>query len=623
LHGADETCGPAAWNLDVVTNLQPLPEKSHKVPSEIARIPPAQPVPIQVADVDRLRPVDVTGRVADAVTRPRSVGGHFSFRPEFDAGHGRPLLLDGELSLSGEKGRLAYTIDLGNEAVRRDPSGLKLVYGPEGDLVDYRDESQTVRQDKLRFSANLKYEGPDSSTGNLNLSFGKTRNATDETSDRTGRGLVHRTRYATDREGGTNWELGFDYQFGVAAGQLKMTALLRSDRIPRYSDVTTYFADASPPVGSRFLRASAQKEAIGRAEFRWKSGSTEWQWSAQGAFNRLEVVGRLLDLSPDRSFIEAALDGESGSIREDRGETEIGFVRPLGRAFTLHGLLGAEVSRLRLASPARAERRFLRPQGSVVLDWAVSPRLAVKARLARSVGQLNFLDFFSSKQLHSGDVTSGNPGLVPPLSWDAEIETRRTFGAFGSGTLRLYAQRITDVIDYVKLDLSREAAGNLDRASLIGAEIRSGFVLDSLGWTGTKIEAELQIQKSRIRDPLTRSFRRISNDLVDRLHVSMRHDVEGRPWGWGVSYTHRDRAKIVRPSSITRMWGTPGETEMFVENKNVMGFTMRLTALNLLGSRDQVQRETFRSWQGSPIARTEYSFRTRSPSLTLSISGKF
>jgi outer membrane receptor for ferrienterochelin and colicins len=619
----DESRIGSAPGLIILLNGRALSRESEDVLAQLDRVSAADVIRIELQKDDWLGPVNMTETVVNIVTRRVRVAAQFSLRPELDFGYGRPLLLTGDLSISTAIGRLAYTLDVRNDGVRRAMDGLKLVYAPDGDLLDYRNEIHGIRETKLGLTGSVKYEGPDAVIGNFKAAAQIARAETREISDRKGTNLVDRTRFSVDRNGTSHLQADLDYGWSTLGGELKLITLFRSDHNSAHSQTTTYFADASAPVGGRFVRHSAQTEAVGRVEFGWKESGTQWQLSAETAFNELEVDGKLLDLARDQTLIPAALDRVSGGLEERRAAAAISLVRPLGERMILHGIAGAKVSTLAVGYPLRSTRSFFHPEGSISIGWTISPRWTANAGLARSVGNLRFLDFFSSKHLRSGDVTSGNPRLVAPSSWELEIEARRELGPIGSGTLRFYARRIDDVIDYVQIDAGAEAVGNLSHASLIGAEARSVFNLDSVGWTGAKAEAEIHVQQSRVRDPMVGTFRRVSGDLIDSLRFSLRHDIKGTEWGWGAAYLQQRRAPTARLLTLTRSWDTPGETELFVENTDVMGLTMRLTALNLAGLRQHTDRRFFLGSRASALVRSEASFRERSPSLALSISGKF
>jgi hypothetical protein len=282
-----------------------------------------------------------------------------------------------------------------------------------------------------------------------------------------------------------------------------------------------------------------------------------------------------------------------------------------------------ETSKLEQDVSQEPARRFVRPKGFLSLAWVMSNRLDINVRVSRNVDQISFYDYFSSKHLRSGDVTNGNPQLAPPLSWNAEIQVMRNLGAYGTTKLRFHTKRIRGAIDYAWLGPDREGLANIGHASVHGLDLTGTVNLDPLGWIGAKIDAEIQLQKSAMRDPLTRERRRISNDLVRKLRLALRQDLPRSNWAWGADYVEFRRASGLRLGSITYAKEAPGVAGLFVENKDIMGFKIRLTALNLLGASDYSERAFFSPWRGSPIRRAEWSVRSEGPGLALSVSREF
>ena len=103
-----------------------------------------------------------------------------------------------------------------------------------------------------------------------------------------------------------------------------------------------------------------------------------------------------------------------------------------------------------------------------------------------------------------GTTNAGNANLVPPQSWNAQIQATRNLGAWGTATARLYGRLITDIVDVIPIGATGQSPGNLDgTASLYGLQWTSTFNFDPLGWRGAKLDMNLQFQRTRLTDPLT------------------------------------------------------------------------------------------------------------------------
>lgn len=615
--------GFAGGASNILINGQRFSGKSNDAVTELARIPASNVLRLEIADGATLGIQGLSGSVANVITKPRRISGHFAWRPEFQPRGSDAALTAGNASLSSALGQLQYTMAVRNESVRRSTPGLKLVRTQTGGIIDHREELHITREDRINLSGTFKYEIDTESVANLNVSYGQLLSSTKELSDRSGPNLVDRFRTSSDVENGRDWEIGGDVEFVLGGARLKIIGLSRFERSPKESGILTEFADERTPLGSRFVRAGNEVETIARTEFRWKNSLVEWHIYAEGALNRLQNIAGLYELLADGSFSEVRFPGASGRVQEERAELTVGLGRARSRRFSVRGSVAGEFSRLSQSNAVERPREFARPKGLASISWKASPRLDLKATVQRAVGQLNFLDFLSSKHLRSGNVSTANPRLVPPVSWEAEIEAIRHIGAYDVLKLRLYGREIRDVIDVVSLGPGLEGLGNIDHASVRGAELTTTIKMDPLGWKGAKIDVNLQLQRSRLKDPLTREMRRLSRDLIRKIDLSLRHDLPRSDWAWGADFIQVRRARGFRLASIDRTWEAPGAAGVFVENKNVMGLKVRLSLRNLLGPDEHTRRTFFRGWRPSDIVRVESSVRSKGPSLALSVSGHY
>jgi hypothetical protein len=189
-------------------------------------------------------------------------------------------------------------------------------------------------------------------------------------------------------------------------------------------------------------------ERIGRGEYRWKMGVRRWQLSAEAAFNAL-------DTASDSAACSRRFD-RADPLPEQRRPRRGGAIRghpqlraaAVGQAqLQLRG--GAEYSQLSQAGAGGITREFIRPKGQFTAAWTPNPNTTVNLRLQRRVGQISFFNFVDSVNLKDENGNQGNVNLVPPQSWEAEVETVRRLGAWGSTTLRLYYHAVEDVIDII------------------------------------------------------------------------------------------------------------------------------------------------------------------------------
>jgi outer membrane receptor for ferrienterochelin and colicins len=623
LQQADERRGFGDSSGNVLINGRRASGKSNDALSELGRIPARSVIRIEILDGAILNVPGLSGQVVNVIAKPRGLKGQFAWRPEYAAIDSSPLWSRGELSISGTSGALDYTAGLRNDAYRRTADGPTVIRDSAGRVTDLRDERAQAIMDRPKVSGSIKYDGPGGSLGNLNLSYGRVRWAGSELSDRQSPEEVNRFRSVQSKENGFSYEVGGDYELGFGPGRLKLIALHRFGHVPFTSEAITRFADHRPPSGNRFARTADEAETIGRAEYRWGTGPGNWQLSAEGAFNSLDSDSSLFVLLPNGTFREIPLPGGTAKGSESRGETKLSYRRSLSRQLSMQASLGAEYSRLQVEGPGGSARSFVRPKGFVSAAWQPAPGTALSGKLERKVGQLSFVDFLASENLSTENRNVGNPDLVPSQSWDLEVSAARSFGPWGSATLRVFGRLLEDVVDIVPIGDHGESPGNLRRGHALGLEAKGTLLFDRLGWRGARLDARGQFQASSVQDPLTRVLRQVSGNQVRLVELSLRHDLPRTEWAWGATASHVRASRTFRLGEVSQSYEGPVFFNLFAERKNLLGATVRGTLANLLGAQQVMDRTTFVNRRTGPVAFQERRRRGIGPIFSLSLSGSF
>jgi outer membrane receptor for ferrienterochelin and colicins len=611
--------GEATGN--VVINGQRLSGKSNDVVTELSRIPAQNVERIDIVDGATLNIPGLSGQVANVIVRSTGISGQWAYRPEFRSYYTDPLFTRFEVSVSGTKGPVQYTIGLDNRGNRSGAGGPTWVYSPAGSLSEVRDEEWRGNSDRPRLSGRFVFDGPGTSQGNLNLMYSRLYFDYLETGSRTTDG-VERARRVTEDQHGNDYELGGDYEFALGRGRLKFIGVGRGNRYPDEATVITASPDGTA-TGDRFSQVGDERELIGRSEYRWNSRGAEWQISAEGAFNSLDNVSRLFEMNTDGSFDEIPLPGGIAKVEEDRYELVGSYGRPINANLTMKLSAGGEYSQLAQVGAGGTTRTFYRPKGELSTAWKVSPRTDVNFKLARRVGQLNFFDFLASVDVTTDTETSANPDLVPEQSWDLEVEGVRNLGTLGSTTLRVYGRQIDDIIDYIPIGATGESPGNLENAIVYGILSRSTLNLDRIGWAGARLDAEVQLQESEVEDPLTGEKRSISNDLLRAGSVSIRYDIPKSDWAAGLDASYQINALRYRLTEVGRQWEGPVWGDFYVEHKNVAGLTVRAGMYNLFSADSMWDRTVYEGRRTDPVAFVEERDRSIGPIFSFSVRGKF
>jgi hypothetical protein len=449
----------------VLINGQRISGKSNDAVTELGRIPAKSVTRIDIVDGATLNIAGLAGQVANVIAQAGGAKGQFEYRPEFRARNTRPVLTRGAASVSGKTGPVDYTLGLRNDAGGGGADGPTTILDGAGAVIDRRREFFRSKVDQPRLSGSFKYDGPGSQVGNLNGSFQLFYFDFLELSRRSGTGQVDRTRRFVQSEDEYNYEVGGDYEWALGPGRLKLIGLHRFEHSPSLQTSVISFADERSSTGNRFSQTGDETETVGRAEYRLKLGANDLQLSAEAAFNSIDSVGELFLLQPDGEFEQVPLPGGTAKVTEARYEGAITYGRTLSPKLSIQASLGYEYSKLEQTGEFGKTRTFYRPKGFLTAAWQPNPRLAINAKIERRVGQLNFFDFLSSVNLGGGSQNESNPDLVPPQSWDAEVEFAQDLGRYGNTRVKLYGRLIEDIVDQIPIGLTGEAPGNLDRAT--------------------------------------------------------------------------------------------------------------------------------------------------------------
>ncbi|MDQ3287579.1 MAG: TonB-dependent receptor plug domain-containing protein [Pseudomonadota bacterium] len=611
--------GQATGN--VLINGQRLSGKSDDVISQLSRIPAGNVTRIEIRDGATLDIPGLSGQVANVIAKAGGISGRWEWRPEFRRDFTDPLLTSGEISMSAGRGAFDYSLGLSNGASHSGAGGETVVLNADGSFRERRDDVWTAEYNAPRLSASLGYEGP-SAIANLNVAYGLVDYVFEEEGFRSGPGLPDRVRAVDFEESGYNYEVAGDYEFALGSGRLKLIGLESFEHEPIFEQVVTRPLDGSAPAtGSRFEQDSEERERIARTEYRWKHGATDWQVSAEAAFNSLDNVSHLFVLDESGNYQPIPLPGSTATVEEDRYEVMGTYGRPVTPRTTVQVALGGEYSRL--GQVGGLQRSFVRPKGLFSLAWKPSAALDLTMKLQRRVGQLDFGDFLATVNLRDDRENAANPDLVPQQSWELDLEAIRHLGNYGNTTLRLYGRRIDDIVDTVPIGQTGESPGNLDQATVYGFEWKGTFMLDPIGWKGVKIDTRVQMQESEVRDPLTGEKRPISNSLQEFFELGLRHDIPGTSLAYGGNLEYVFSARDYRLTEVGRRWEGPIWGSLFVEHKDVKGLTLRFTAANLLGATSMWDRTVFEDRRTGPVAYFERRDRTIGPIFAFSVSGKF
>ncbi len=614
--------GNATGNI-LINGARPT-NKSDDFATQLSRIPASSVVRIEVVDGASLAIPGLSGQVANIVVKSGGAKGQFSWTPDIRAHFADPILLRGEVSVSGKTGNLDYSVGFTEQGNRSGAGGPTTITLANGTLFETRDDRWKGNFDQPKFNARLGLDLGGGAKANLNGSIQRGWFAYREISQRDRPAGIDRVRLINEDEDAWAYELAGDVQFPLAGGQLKLIGLRRFADSDYSSDAVTQLADSSAPFGDLYRQQTGLGETIARAEYGWKMLGGDWQLSGEGAFNRLTSAAATGTLQPGGGFAETPFSPGTGSVAEDRYNGSLSYGRALGAKLNLQMVAEAEYSTISQGGVGGIRRSFLRPKGSASVAWKASPQFDVSVKLMRRVLQLSLYDFLGRRFLGDENENAGNMELVPQQDWTLEIEANRRLGKWGSTKLRLTARDVQDYVMVVPLPGGGESTGNIPKARAAALDWSAPLQLDPLGFKGAKLDLRALLQTSSLKDPLTGVSRQYNGFTDTILSASLRHDILGSDWAWGFNaeYYH------LQPSYRLQEFGTQYEGPVwggvFVEHKDVFGLTVNARVQNIFNARSLWDRTVFNGPRNtSSVAFHEDRDRLIGPIFRLTVKGNF
>lgn len=630
IRGADRERGFGQASENVLINGERIANKTYGggaggALDELQRISIGNVERIEIVEAASLGIAGLSGQVANVILKEtKKASGQFEWRPDFRAHFAKPRLFAGNISYSGENGPVDYTLSLRNNGGRGGFGGPVIVAGPSGEVYETRDELFHSEADLVTFSTKLGLDGPGSSVGNLTLAYTPYW-APVYVRDRRKRIDGNNSTRLTEQDlDGWYYDINADYELAIGPGRLKLIGMRHWDKEPAVTTQVTQFDNGDPAQGIRLTRDARIAETIGRAEYGWKTGNNEWQLSLERAFNSLDQKGRLEVLEDDGRFGEIDFPDGTGKVQELRYEAIASLSRPLTSNLDLQLAGGGEYSSLERVDGDSPPRKFWRPKGSVNLGWRPAAGWDGSLKLSRRVGQISFYDFMSQPNLQQDRENQGNPDLVPPQSWELEAEMGRELGAWGKTRVKVWYDRVEDIVDIIPLANGGQGVGNLPRATRVGIENSSTINFDPLGWTGAKLDLTAGLRRTRVRDPLTGVIRPISGTRDRWLEAELRHDIPGTDFAWGANAAHSHMGKYYRLTEVFRSWEGPWWVGAYVEHKDVMGLTVRGQVGNIFNARHRVERVIYSGLRDTaPVAFTQSQNQLIGPIFSFMVKGTF
>ena len=622
--GGDER-GFGQADTNVLINGRRVSGKSNGPTQALKRLSVESVIRIDVLDGASLDIGGMSGQVVNVITEAdKKITGLYRYTPRVrpTGANSEKRLRDFSVAITGGSDDSEWTLSIANEQRVFGESGDETVRDAVGEVADTRFEKGLTEFDRPSLSGSYSRQKEDGGVFNLVAELNGNYSDRREVSERRAGQADENTRILQSSEDEYNYEIGADYEFELGSGRLKLIGLHRFESSPTLDRTNSIYLSGALE-GSAFDRDADEVESIVRSEFAFPALGSQWRWSLEATDNQLRIDSALDRLNDDGQFISVELSDAQARVEERRAESTLNMSRRLTEQLTFQATIGAEYSEIRQTGNSEVIRDFVRPKGFLALNYKPTSDLFLSAKLERTVGQLSFFDFIASVDVNQEREDVTNVNLVPPQSWNLNLEAQQSLGKSGNLTLNLFYEDVEDIVDRIPIDAGGQAPGNIDSAKVYGGSFDATLLSDELLWTGGRADLSLGYTNSEVRDPILGRTRKISGDFYKFYELTFRQDFSNTPWAVGASIDYEESAPSVRIDEVSFYNKSRGTLYFYIENKDVKGLTVRAFIWNLLGADNRFERTVYSDRLANEVLFSERRSRSFGYSYTLSIEGAF
>ena len=539
-----------------------------------------------------------------------------------------------ESSVAGKINVLGYTANIKRYGDEFPQAGLENAYDGNDQLWQVRSEHTSFFNHGVDLALGLSWEN-DTHSANLNLSASTEDSKFYSFSDqydpalepgrkRIGE-LVANVSYERPEEK-KSFEIGGDYSMPFRKGTLKFIGLSRSTddkddsrfAIQSANQDSYQFNSYSHPEGT---------ENVLRTLYTFQTAKNHTvELAFEGVKNTLDTTASFEENS-GQGFEDVYISGSNVNVSETRAEISAQYSRPLNDRWSLQSMAASEYSKLSVAGDTvpRSES-FVRYKGFAAVNGELSENTLLRARLERSVGQLQFGDFASSTNLEEGTQDGGNTELVPDQTWRAELAYERKLWDTDIIIITGFVEQVEDFITYIPFGDGTEGRGNIDKLDTIGIEISASFALNKVGIPGGKLDFFGKLNKHEIKDPLTGQDLRFRENSHPAVHyrLNFRQDVPNTSIAWGFKLEERSDNTQYRLNQVSKFGHAfPQSHVFFIEHKDVAGMTLKVEGEDLLGFTWENERHFYDGDRTGALTGWETNRRHSDWVIRASLSGTF
>ncbi len=392
-------------------------------------------------------------------------------------------------------------------------------------------------------------------------------------------------------------ELGGDVTRPLAGGALKFVGLAtrrKRNNFDAYIERDGLLRlDPNVVGGFEQTQKARLNETIGRLN--WTRSDLlgfSFEAGAETVLNTLGYQLLLFEIDENGERVRIDLPLDDAKVKETRGEVYFTLGRNLSPKLRIDGGINYELSHLTVTGDTEAERslRFLKP--NIAIDWKPGGGWHGRLSVRRTVAQLDFFDFISVAELSNDRVTGGNANLLPQRAWELRGTVEKPVLGDGLVKVDLGIDRISKLQDVILTEDGFSAPGNLGTGKRRFVSLQIDAPLDRLGITGTRVKLNGQLQRTRVRDPISGLVRNFSDFFPDwEWTIEVRRDV-GR-FSYGMTVNDRDRFSFFRANEIDANFNGGPYGTAFVEYRPAQRTSITFDIDNLFDTTGERERTFF------------------------------